>query len=275
LNTITLTVGGSFGTHRGELKHDEIIGKQDGSVVTNQNGVEYLALKPLLADYVLSMKRGATIIYPKDAGAILTQADIFPDAKVVEAGVGSGALALFILRAIGAGGFLHSFELREDFAKIAQRNVEGYFQKTPENWQLHLGALQDNLATTCQDASVDRVILDMLSPWECLEVSSKVLKPGGVLLCYVASVTQLSRVAEEIRRLGGFTEPEASETLFRHWHLQGLAVRPEHRMIGHTGFLISARKLAPNMTLPKLSSTKKKVEFSEEDLSHWTGLEGN
>jgi len=269
LNTITLVKGGAFGTHRGDLKHDDIIGKPDGSIVSNQNGVEYLALKPLLNDFVLSMPRGAAIIYPKDAGQILVSADIFPGAVVVEAGVGSGALSMYLLRAIGKEGALHSFERRSEFAEIAKGNVRSQFGSVPANWKVHLGDLQQELPKKFAPQSVDRIVLDMLAPWECLEASAAALVPGGLIICYVATVTQLSRVAEELRSSRLFTEPEAVESLVRPWHLQGLAVRPEHRMIGHTGFLISARRLAPGAVLPQFKNKVKSTEYADADVLAW------
>lgn len=269
LNTITLQKGGAFGTHRGDLKHDDIIGKPDGSVVANQQGVEYLALKPLLNDFVLSMPRGAAIVYPKDAAQILVAADIFPGAIVVEAGVGSGALSMYLLRGIGQDGVLHSFERREEFASIAQGNVKSQLGTKPKNWKVHLGDLQQELPKKLKNQSVDRVVLDMLAPWECIDACSNALVPGGLIVVYVATATQLSRFAEELKTSSGFTEPEAFETLVRPWHLQGLAVRPEHRMIGHTGFLLTARKLAPGTVLPQLKSKMKNLEFSEEDVRAW------
>ncbi len=268
LNTITLRVGAVFGTHRGDIKHDDIIGKPDGSVITNQAGVEYLALRPLLTDFVLSMPRGAAIVYPKDAASIVTMGDIFPGARVVEAGVGSGALSMYLLRAIGETGALTSFERRAEFAEIAKANVETQFGFVPTNWSIQLGSLQDELLTVVEPGSIDRVVLDMLAPWECIESVSQALAPGGVLICYVATVTQLSRVAEEIKASGNYADPEAFESLVRGWHLQGLAVRPEHRMGGHTGFLLTARRLAPGTVLPSFSR-RAKPEFSDEDLSVW------
>lgn len=270
LNTITLQKGAAFGTHRGDLKHDDIIGKPDGSVVANQQGVEYLALKPLLNDFVLSMPRGAAIVYPKDAAQIIVAADIFPGAIVVEAGVGSGALSMYLLRAIGQDGQLHSFERREEFASIAQGNVRAQLGSKPKNWKVHLGDLQQELPKKLKNQSVDRVVLDMLAPWECIDACSGALVPGGLIVVYVATATQLSRFAEELKSVGGFTEPEAFETLVRPWHLQGLAVRPEHRMIAHTGFLLTARKLAPGAILPQLKSKVKNLEFSEEDIRAWS-----
>lgn len=268
LNTITLRAGAVFGTHRGDIKHDDIIGKPDGSVITNQAGVEYLALRPLLTDFVLSMPRGAAIVYPKDAASIVTMGDIFPGARVVEAGVGSGALSMYLLRALGESGSLTSFERRAEFAEIAKANVETQFGYVPDNWSIQLGSLQDELLTVVEPGSIDRVVLDMLAPWECIDAVSEALAPGGVLICYVATVTQLSRVAEEIKATGNYADPEAFESLVRGWHLQGLAVRPEHRMGGHTGFLLTARRLAPGAVLPSFSR-RAKPEFSDEDLSVW------
>jgi tRNA (adenine57-N1/adenine58-N1)-methyltransferase len=214
------------------------------------------------------MPRGAAIVYPKDAASIVTMGDIFPGAKVVEAGVGSGALSMYLLRAIGSDGHLTSFERREEFAEIAQANVSTHFGIRPSNWDVRIGSLEVELSNHVEAGSIDRVVLDMLAPWECIEQVSKALAPGGVLVCYVATVTQLSRVAEEIRSSEQYAEPEAFESLVRGWHLQGLAVRPEHRMGGHTGFLLTARRLAPGTKLPSFSR-RNKPEFEDEDIAIW------
>ena len=243
LYSITLTQGSEWHTHKGMLKHDALIGLPEGSIVATNQDLKFQAFRPLLADYVLSMPRGATIIYPKDAAMILGIADIKPGARVLEAGVGSGALSIHLLRAIGAKGVLHSVEMREDFAEISEKNVSSYFGGKPTNWNLTIGALQDQT----YEADFDRVLLDMLAPWECLDVASKALVPGGVFMAYVATTTQLSKIAEAIKESGNFTEPESSETIVRGWHHEGLAVRPQHRMIGHTGFLIFARRMAPGV----------------------------
>ena len=243
LYSITLAQGSEWHTHKGMLKHDEIIGLPEGSIVATNQDLKFQAFRPLLADYVLSMPRGATIVYPKDAAMILGVADIKPGIRVLEAGVGSGALSISLLRAIGEEGVLHSVEIREDFAEISEKNVSSYFGGKPTNWKLTIGALQDQTF----EADFDRVVLDMLSPWECLEVASKALVPGGVFMAYVATTTQLSKIAEAIKDSGNFTEPESSETIVRGWHHEGLAVRPQHRMIGHTGFLIFARRMAPGV----------------------------
>ncbi|MEO6827822.1 MAG: tRNA (adenine-N1)-methyltransferase [Microbacteriaceae bacterium] len=269
LHTITLEAGKQFHTHKGALDHDAIIGLPDGSVVTNTVGVPHLALRPLLSDFVMSMPRGAAIIYPKDAAQILALADIFPGATVVEAGVGSGALSLWLLRAIGPAGTLLSFERRPEFADVARGNAATFFGFEPENWRITIGDLADELPKTSAPESVDRIVLDMLAPWECLSECAATLKPGGVLLCYVATVTQLSRVAESIRSTGLFTQPASSETMVRSWHVEGLAVRPDHRMIGHTGFLIGARRLAPGAVLPEPKRRASKSDYSDEDLLVW------
>jgi tRNA (adenine57-N1/adenine58-N1)-methyltransferase len=209
----------------------------------------YLALRPLLLDFVLSMPRGAAVVYPKDAAAIVGLADIYPGCVVVEAGVGSGALSCSLLRAIGDAGYLYSFERREDFAKIAKKNVTNFFGSEPTNWQVTLGDLQEEV-TALPIASVDRVVLDMLAPWECIDAISHVLRPGGVVIAYVATTTQMSRFVEDLRLDKRWTNPEGQELIARPWHLEGLAVRPNHRMQGHTGFLVTARKLAPGVVLP-------------------------
>jgi tRNA (adenine57-N1/adenine58-N1)-methyltransferase len=270
LHTITLEAGAEFHTHHGVILHEAIIGLPDASVLTSSNGFEYLAMRPRLADFVMSMPRGAAIVYPKDAAQILAQADIFPGATVVEAGVGSGALSLWLLRAIGAEGRLVSFERRADFAEVARGNVAAFTGGVPSNWSVEIGDLQESLGTVCPPESVDRIILDMLAPWECLDACAEALMPGGILICYIATVTQLSRVAEAIRATGSFTEPESTETLVRGWHVEGLAVRPDHRMIAHTGFLMFARRLAPGTVLPALKRRASKSEYSDEDVELWT-----
>ena len=246
MHTITLQLNQEWHTHNGWLVHNEVVGLPEGSVVETTGGLKFLAFKPLLADYVLAMPRGATIVYPKDAAMILGLADIAPGVSVLEAGVGSGALSISLLRAVGSSGTVDSFEKREEFATIATKNVNQYFGEDPSNWNLELGAVQDFEHVK----QYDRVVLDMLAPWECIDMASKVLVPGGVFIAYVATTTQLSQTAEAIKASACFTEPESSETIVRGWHHEGLAVRPQHRMIAHTAFLIMARRLAPNTIAP-------------------------
>ena len=270
LHTVTLRDDGELHTHHGVLRHRDLIGLPDGSVVANSSGQEYLALRPLLRDFAMSMPRGAAIVYPKDAAQIVMQADIFPGATVVEAGVGSGALSLSLLRAVGTGGRLVSFERRDDFAEVARANVETFFGEMPETWSVVVGDLTEALPLEQPSGSVDRVVLDMLAPWECMDAVADALTPGGVVLCYVATATQLSRVAEYIRSTGLFTDPDASETMVRGWHVEGLAVRPDHRMVAHTGFLLTARRLAPGVIAPSVKRRASKSSFEDSDVEQWT-----
>ncbi|RKN41534.1 tRNA (adenine-N1)-methyltransferase [Micromonospora endolithica] len=261
MHTVTLEPGKEFHTHRGILKHDTLIGLPDGSVVTTSGGgTAFLALRPLLSDYVLSMPRGAQVIYPKDAAQIVAMGDVFPGAKVLEAGAGSGALSCSLLRAVGTTGELHSYEVRDDFAQIARRNVEAFFNGPHPAWQLHVGDVAG-----CAETGFDRIILDMLTPWETLDMVERALVPGGVFIGYVATTPQLSELVEALRERGGWTEPRAWESLVRDWHAEGLAVRPDHRMIAHTAFLVSARKLAPGVTAPpRRRKPSKGVEAYEQ-----------
>jgi tRNA (adenine57-N1/adenine58-N1)-methyltransferase len=243
LYSFTITVGKEWHTHKGWIVHDELIGLPEGSVVSTTAGLKFTAFKPLLADYVLTMPRGATIVYPKDAAMIVGLADIYPGARVLEAGVGSGALTISLLRAVGPTGKVNSIERRADFAENAHSNVSNYFGEKPSNWSLSVGDLQDQNF----ESEYDRVVLDMLAPWECVDLAARALRPGGVFLAYVATTTQLSVTAEALKDDGRFTEPESSETIVRGWHHEGLAVRPQQRMIGHTGFLIQSRRMAPGV----------------------------
>lgn len=270
VSTIHLQPGDVFHTHRGMLAHDDLIGLEDGSVVRANDGTEYLCLRPLLVDIVMSMPRGAAIIYPKDAAQILAKTDIRPGATVIEAGVGSGALSLWLLRALGGTGRLVSFERREEFADVAVGNVVSVMGERPDNWDLVLGDLAEALPDALPAGTADRCVLDMLAPWECLDEVADALAPGGVLTCYVATVTQLSRVAEAMRATGRFTEPKSDETIVRGWHVDGLAVRPDHRMVAHTAFLITCRKLAPGAVLPVKKVRASKTEYSDEDVELWT-----
>jgi tRNA (adenine57-N1/adenine58-N1)-methyltransferase len=270
LSTVTLREDGELHTHQGVLRHRDLLGLPDGSVVTNSSGHDYLALRPLLRDFAMSMPRGAAIVYPKDAAQIVMQADIFPGATVVEAGVGSGALSLSLLRAVGHDGQLISFERRDDFADVARANVETFFGEAPTTWRVVVGDLVEALPRETAAGTVDRVVLDMLAPWECIDAVAEALTPGGVVLCYIATATQLSRVAEYIRRTGLFTDPDASETMVRGWHVEGLAVRPDHRMVAHTGFLLTARRLAPGAVAPSVKRRASKTSFNDDDVEKWT-----
>jgi tRNA (adenine57-N1/adenine58-N1)-methyltransferase catalytic subunit len=249
--TMLLSPGGEFHTHRGAIAHDAVIGQPQGSVVKSTNGDPFLVLRPLLVDYVMSMPRGAQLIYPKDAAQIVHEGDIFPGARVLEAGAGSGALTCSLLRAVGPHGRVISYEVRADHAEHARRNVETFFGGVPDNWRLVLNDVGEAGADAeLADGSVDRVVLDMLAPWEVLDTVARVLVAGGVLIVYLATVTQLSKTVEALRDQQCWTEPRSWETLQRGWNVVGLAVRPQHNMRGHTGFLVSARRLAPGTVTP-------------------------
>lgn len=245
MHTVSLQQGDTFHTHRGGIAHDDLIGAAEGSVVKSSSGTPYLALRPLLVDFVMSMPRGAQVIYPKDAAQIVTMGDIFPGARVLEAGAGSGALACSLLRAVGDDGLVVSYERRPEFAEIAKTNVEAFYGGPHPAWQLHIGDLVE-----ASPPEVDRAVLDMLAPWEVLDVVARALVPGGVLVGYVATTTQLSTYVEAVRAHGAFTEPQSFETLVRPWHVVGLAVRPDHRMVAHTAFLVTTRRLADGVTAP-------------------------
>src|SRR4051794_15161345 len=247
-HNICLTAGKQFFTNRGSIDHDDLIGRPEGFSIASSAGGEYLVFRPLLSEFVVSMPRGAAVVYPKDAAQIVAMADIFPGAHVVEAGVGSGALTCYLLRAVGPGGRVSSYERRQEFADVATQNVDQFFDGRHPAWDLRVGDLVDTLAE--DPGSVDRVILDMLAPWECVDRVAEVLAPGGLFCAYVATTTQLGRTVETLRAHTGFTEPQPWESLVRDWHVEGLAIRPGHKMIGHTGFLVTARRMAPGQTAP-------------------------
>lgn len=248
--TVILKEGGQFHSHKGIINHDDIVGMDEGSVIESTLGSSFPLFRHLMVDHVLSMPRGAAVIYPKDAAQILVEGDIFMGARVLEAGAGSGALSMSLLRAVGPEGHVYSYEIRDDHLEYAVDNVEEYFGSRPEWWSPRLGDLGE---VTAEDLGgpVDRIILDMLEPWENLETVRDLLIPGGVFMTYVATVPQLMKVMEGIRELQCFTEPKAWESLVREWKVEGLATRPEHRMNAHTAFLIWTRRLADGVTPPR------------------------
>jgi len=249
-HSVVLAPGAAFHTTKGAIAYDDLLGGPEGVVVRSAGGVDYLALRPLLAEYTVAMPRQAAVVYPKDAAQILMGADIFPGARVIEAGVGSGALTLALLRALGPSGRLRSYERRAEFAVVARTNVTNFLGAEPPNWQLEVGDLVESLGAE-SPGPIDRVVLDMLAPWECVAAAAEVLVPGGMFCCYLATTTQLGRTVETLRESTQFTEPQASETLVRGWHAEGLAVRPQHAMVGHTGFLVIARRMAPGVAAPR------------------------
>jgi tRNA (adenine57-N1/adenine58-N1)-methyltransferase catalytic subunit len=236
---VTLAVGGQFHTHAGVLDHDLIIGQPDGSTVRTTKNARLVAVRPTLAEYVLEMPRGAQVIYPKDLGPILVLADVFPGARVLESGVGSGALTLALLRAIGPTGRVTGYEIREDFARRARSNIEG-FLGADVPLDIELRDVYEGIALD----DLDRILLDLPEPWRVVKHAEQALHPGGIMLAYLPTIGQVARLQEELAG-SAFGMIESLEVLQRTWHVDGQSVRPDHRMVAHTGFLTHARLLAP------------------------------
>ncbi len=231
---VELAEGGEFHSHAGFVPHANIIGHPDGSMVTSTKGSNFLAVRPTLSDFVLKMPRGAQVIYPKDLGPLLLLADIFPGVKVFESGLGSGALSMTMLR---AGAHITGYELREDFAEKAQANVRKMLGAAAlEQYDVHLRDAYEGIDGT----NFDRVVLDLPEPWNVIEHAAKALRPGGIFVAYTPSVTQVAQVRERLDR-HNFILAETVEILQRTWHVEGQAVRPDHRMVAHTAFLTHAR----------------------------------
>jgi tRNA (adenine57-N1/adenine58-N1)-methyltransferase len=227
----------------GKIAVEEIIGRDEGSVVRSSLNEPFLLFRPTLPQLIPNLPRTAQVVYPKDIGPILVWADLYPGARVVEAGVGAGALSLAILRAIGSEGELISYELREDFAQLAEKNVTRYFGKAA-NWTVKVA----DVALELEEKEMDRVILDLPEPWQVIERAWKALRPGGILLCYLPTVLQVKSLVDALREDRRFACVETSETLMRFWHFKGMSARPQHRMVAHTGFITTARRLADGQT---------------------------
>jgi tRNA (adenine57-N1/adenine58-N1)-methyltransferase len=236
---IELREGGVWHSHSGALEHDRLIGAPEGTTVPTPKGVEIIALRPTREDFVLKMKRGAQVVYPKDQAMIVALADVRPGMRVVEAGAGSGALTLALLDAVGPTGSVLSVERREDHAVDARRNVERFRSGPVENWVLEVGDVADVLMTT----DAHRVVLDLPEPWHALDGAAQALSPGGILVTYLPSVPQVMQITESLWAHGSFSDVGTSETLVRGWDVDGLAVRPAHRMVAHTAFLTRARRV--------------------------------
>lgn len=241
---VSLATGKQFHSHAGSVDHDALIGLPEGSAVRTSGGAKLTAYRPTLADFVLKMPRGAQVVYPKDVALILVYADIFPGATVVEAGSGSGSLTLALSRAVGESGRVISYELREDHHAQAAANVASWYEGSgggkPENVELRVGDvfsdLDDGLAS-------DRMVLDLPEPWHAVGTSTGALRAGGILCCYLPTIPQVSQLVETMRR-GGFGRMVTMESLLRTWNVDGQSVRPDHRMVAHTGFVVTGRKLA-------------------------------
>ncbi len=237
----TLEAGGRFHTHAGYLEHDELIGASEGSAHRTSEGMELTVLRPTREDFVLETERGAQVVYPKDQAAIVAAADIRPGCHVVEAGAGSGALTLALLAAVGPSGRVVSYERRSDHLAVARRNVARFLGAEPDNWEVHERDVADDLA----DLLADRVVLDLTDPWSLVAPVAAPRAPGGLVLADTPTVPQVMRLTERLREDGRFGEVTTTETLERGWHVDGLSVRPDHRMVAHTAFLTTARRVLP------------------------------
>jgi tRNA (adenine57-N1/adenine58-N1)-methyltransferase catalytic subunit len=236
---VDLVAGAEWHSHAGLVAHDELIGVSEGTAVRTNRNMEVTVLRPTREDFVLKMKRGAQVVYPKDQAMIVAAADVRPGCTVVEAGAGSGALSLALLAAVGPTGRVLSFERRDDHARVAVRNVERFHGSRPDNWELVVGDLADHLA----ELRAHRLILDMLEPWAMVEAAGKALPPGAIMLAYMPTVPQVMRFTDAVWADGRFSDVKTTETLVRPWDLDGLAVRPAHRMVAHTAFLTTARRV--------------------------------
>jgi tRNA (adenine57-N1/adenine58-N1)-methyltransferase len=238
---LLLRKGETFHSDRGWVTHDAIIGHPDGSWVRTSKGTRYLALRPTLAEYVLDMPRGAQVIYPKDLAMVMFWADIFPGARVLEAGMGSGALTLALLRAVGPGGRVVSYEQREDFCRRALANIQMRLGEVT-NLIVRIRPVEEGLP---EEEMVDRAVFDLPEPWRLVEPVASVLRPGGIFLSYVPTIIQSHQLTETLRSHRGSALVETFETLLRPWNIDGTSVRPFHRMVAHTGFLTVARRVVP------------------------------
>ena len=236
-----LRKGETFHSDRGWVTHDAIIGQPDGSWVRTSKGTRYVVLRPTLAEYVLDMPRGAQVIYPKDLAMVMFWADIFPGARVLEAGMGSGALTLALLRAVGPAGRVISYEQREDFARRALANIQLRMGEV-NTLAVRLRPVEEGLA---EEETVDRPVFDLPEPWHLVEPVARVLRSGGIFLSYVPTIIQSHQLSEALRRHPGYTLVETFETLFRPWNIENTSVRPFHRMVAHTGFITVARRVVP------------------------------
>jgi tRNA (adenine57-N1/adenine58-N1)-methyltransferase len=234
---VTLAAGGEFHTHAGFVRHEELIGRPEGVVVRSTGGARFTAVRPTLAEFVLKMPRGAQVIYPKDLGAIVMLADLFPGARVLEAGVGSGALSMTMLR---AGAHVVGYELRPEFAARATANVEAFVgPEALTRYRVEQRDVYDGI----DESDLDRIALDLPEPWRVVKHAEGALHPGGILLCYLPTITQTAQLRASLAE-SRFTMAETLEVLHRTWHVEGASVRPDHRMVAHTGFLTHARLLA-------------------------------
>ena len=257
---LTLKGGDVFQLSGETIAHDSLIGKPDGTLVTLSRGRRLLALRPTLSEYVLKMPRGAQVLYPKDLGVIVQWADIYPGARVFEAGTGSGALTMALLRAVGDRGHVYSYEAREDFARTAMNNIDRYLGPSK-----NLTVRQKNAYEGIEETELDRVILDLPEPWQVVPHAALALRSGGIYLSYVPTIPQVMQTVEALNRVAVFSMIQSFETLLRTWNIEGRSVRPDHRMIAHSGFLTVARKVEPGFARMSRADSHHDAEVDEKE----------
>jgi tRNA (adenine57-N1/adenine58-N1)-methyltransferase len=257
---LTLKGGDVFQLSGETIAHDSLIGKPDGTLVTLSRGRRLLALRPTLSEYVLKMPRGAQVLYPKDLGVIVQWADIYPGAQVFEAGTGSGALTMALLRAVGDRGHVYSYEAREDFARTAMTNINRYLGPSK-----NLTVRQKNAYEGIEETELDRVILDLPEPWQVVPHAALALRSGGIYLSYVPTIPQVMQTVEALNRVAVFSMIQSFETLLRTWNIEGRSVRPDHRMVAHSGFLTVARKVDPGFARRSLTESRESVPIDDNE----------
>ena len=261
---VTLKAGDQYQLSGHKIAHDDLIGKPDGSLVTLSGGKTMVALRPTLAEYVLKMPRGAQVLYPKDLALIPMWADVYPGARVFEAGTGSGALTMALLRAVGSRGLVVTYEARDDFERTAKMNIARYMGPTPNLIAFRRSAYE-GIDLLDDGLPFDRVVLDLPEPWQVVPHASRVLRSGGIFLSFVPTVPQVQQTVEALEHAAVFGKVETFEALLRTWSIQGRSVRPDHRMVAHSGFLTVARKIEPGLWIPGATSDSMLDDAQELD----------
>ena len=261
---IQLRPGGVSDLRGGKVPHDALLGQEEGGTVLSSRGERLLVVRPTLAEFVLEMPRGAQVVYPKDLGAILIGADVFPGARVLEAGTGSGALTMALLRAVGSGGRVVSYDVREEFARIAEQNIRRFLGAADtlvlRRQDVYAGILPEDLP-------LDRIILDLAEPWRAAPHAARALAPGGIWLSYVPTVPQVAETTEALRRTAAFALIETVEILLRPWNIEGQSVRPAHRMVAHTGFLTTARRIQGSGETGLAEAQPEEIEPQDQEVT--------
>ncbi|MBM4138468.1 MAG: tRNA (adenine-N1)-methyltransferase [Nitrospira sp.] len=262
---LTLKAGETYQFSGQTIAHDTLIGRSDGTLVTLSGGKKMLALRPTFGDYVLKMPRGAQVLYPKDLALIPMWADVYPGARVFEAGTGSGALTMALLRAVGPKGLVVTYEMRDEFARTALLNIDRYMGSMPNLMPLRQNAYE-GIALLDDGILFDRVVLDLPEPWQVIPHAATALRSGGIYLSFVPTVPQITQTVEALERTAVFAMVETFETLLRTWSVQGRSVRPDHRMVAHSGFITVARKVDPNFVSETSGQGRATEELNEVPL---------